>query len=170
MYGMQVARQGFLSVRAQYPFPGNPERSPIRVTQICRKNWSGRRDSNSRPQPWQGCALPLSYARILIRVFTALPPRGVIKRISPGFARRKFCETAQFPTSGTLTCEYLSAQHRTDLIGPHFPALDIHESRPDGTLRTGPGEADRRCFPLPQPGIPPLRQTYQNRPQRQADG
>ena len=27
------------------------------------KNWSGRRDSNSRPQPWQGCALPLSYAR-----------------------------------------------------------------------------------------------------------
>src|SRR6266496_594741 len=26
-------------------------------------NWSGRRDSNPRPQPWQGCALPLSYAR-----------------------------------------------------------------------------------------------------------
>ena len=23
-----------------------------------RKNWSGRRVSNSRPQPWQGCALP----------------------------------------------------------------------------------------------------------------
>ena len=28
------------------------------------RNWSGRRDSNSRPQPWQGCALPLSYARV----------------------------------------------------------------------------------------------------------
>ena len=28
-----------------------------------RENWSGRRDSNPRPQPWQGCALPLSYAR-----------------------------------------------------------------------------------------------------------
>ena len=67
------------------------------------KNWSGRRDSNSRPQPWQGCALPLSYARILIRVFTALPPRGVIKRISPGFARRKFCETAQFPNCRSET-------------------------------------------------------------------
>ena len=26
-------------------------------------NWSGRRDSNPRLQPWQGCALPLSYAR-----------------------------------------------------------------------------------------------------------
>ena len=23
-----------------------------------RSNWSGKRDSNSRPQPWQGCALP----------------------------------------------------------------------------------------------------------------
>ncbi len=27
------------------------------------EDWSGRRDSNPRPQPWQGCALPLSYAR-----------------------------------------------------------------------------------------------------------
>ena len=26
--------------------------------------WSGRRDSNSRPPPWQGDALPLSYFRI----------------------------------------------------------------------------------------------------------
>ena len=28
------------------------------------KTWSGKRDSNSRPQPWQGCALPLSYSRL----------------------------------------------------------------------------------------------------------
>ena len=27
------------------------------------KIWSGKGDSNSRPQPWQGCALPLSYSR-----------------------------------------------------------------------------------------------------------
>ena len=27
-------------------------------------DWSGRWDSNPRPQPWQGCALPLSYARL----------------------------------------------------------------------------------------------------------
>ena len=26
--------------------------------------WSGKRGSNSRPQPWQGCALPLSYSRV----------------------------------------------------------------------------------------------------------
>jgi hypothetical protein len=25
--------------------------------------WSGKRDSNPRPQPWQGCTLPLSYSR-----------------------------------------------------------------------------------------------------------
>ena len=30
------------------------------------KNWSGRRDSNSRPSPWQGDALPLSHFRIFI--------------------------------------------------------------------------------------------------------
>jgi hypothetical protein len=28
------------------------------------ENWSGRRDSNPRPRPWQGRALPLSYTRI----------------------------------------------------------------------------------------------------------
>ena len=31
---------------------------------LCRLNWSGKRDSNSRPPPWQGGALPLSYFRI----------------------------------------------------------------------------------------------------------
>ena len=33
---------------------------------IRRKNWSGRRDSNSRPSPWQGDALPLSHFRKLV--------------------------------------------------------------------------------------------------------
>src|SRR5438067_7152838 len=32
------------------------------------KHWSGRRVSNSRPQPWQGCALP-----------TELLPHGVLR-------------------------------------------------------------------------------------------
>ena len=27
------------------------------------KYWSGKRDSNPRPSPWQGDALPLSYSR-----------------------------------------------------------------------------------------------------------
>ena len=33
--------------------------------EIARETWSGRRDSNPRPRPWQGRALPLSYTRIL---------------------------------------------------------------------------------------------------------
>ena len=28
-----------------------------------RNRWSGKRDLNSRRQPWQGCTLPLSYSR-----------------------------------------------------------------------------------------------------------
>src|SRR3974390_3640440 len=32
--------------------------------QLNAKYWSGRRDSNPRPRPWQGRALPLSYTRI----------------------------------------------------------------------------------------------------------
>ena len=32
---------------------------------VLSKLWSGKRGSNSRPQPWQGCALPLSYSRVV---------------------------------------------------------------------------------------------------------
>ena len=31
---------------------------------LCKKKWSGKRDSNSRHLPWQGNALPLSHSRI----------------------------------------------------------------------------------------------------------
>ena len=43
--------------------------------EISKKFWSGRRDSNPRPQPWQGCALPLSYARVPWWPVIAIPPR-----------------------------------------------------------------------------------------------
>ena len=33
------------------------------TTWLCRLFWSGKRDLNSRLQPWQGCTLPLSYSR-----------------------------------------------------------------------------------------------------------
>src|SRR5690348_12876179 len=51
----------------------------MRGTAEIPENWSGRRDSNPRPQPWQGCALPLSYAR-------APAVGGRIIRIEPRFA------------------------------------------------------------------------------------
>ena len=41
--------------------------------------WSGRWDSNPRPQPWQGCALPLSYTRIRKRVRRPRPQPSYAK-------------------------------------------------------------------------------------------
>ena len=38
------------------------------VTDIKLRRWSGKRDSNSRPPPWQGGALPLSYFRIEYKI------------------------------------------------------------------------------------------------------
>lgn len=37
-------------------------------------NWSGRRDLNPRHQPWQGCALPLSYTR------TPYQQKGILQK------------------------------------------------------------------------------------------
>ena len=39
--------------------------------------WSGKRDSNSRPQPWQGCALPLSYSRAVESAYSRRKRSGV---------------------------------------------------------------------------------------------
>jgi hypothetical protein len=39
------------------------------------ENWSGKRDSNSRPQPWQGCALPTELFPLRgLRYFSATGP------------------------------------------------------------------------------------------------
>ncbi len=46
------------------------------ASDLSQKIWSGRRDSNPRPQPWQGCALPLSYARIRSRARGSRRLRG----------------------------------------------------------------------------------------------
>jgi hypothetical protein len=56
---------------------GNPN---LRISD----HWSGRRDSNPRPQPWQGCALPLSYTRVRI-------PAATYERAGPSstYAKRK---------------------------------------------------------------------------------
>jgi hypothetical protein len=66
-----VGKSGFLGPAAMIraacgnlfltPFAEN--RHKVRITAMA--IWSGRRDSNPRPRPWQGRALPLSYTRIL---------------------------------------------------------------------------------------------------------
>ncbi len=39
----------------------NSPEGPFEVINFLKKNWSGRRDSNPRPQPWQGCAPPRGH-------------------------------------------------------------------------------------------------------------
>src|ERR1043166_6644586 len=55
--------------------------------------WSGRWDSNPRPQPWQGCALPLSYTRIregkrplAAALLCQMAPALATERPAPGLA------------------------------------------------------------------------------------
>ena len=40
------------------------EHVKISRNQFEKRRWSGKRDSNPRPLPWQGNALPLSYSRL----------------------------------------------------------------------------------------------------------
>ena len=44
--------------RARHRRPPGPEKQKPRRGRGFHLIWSGKRDSNSRPQPWQGCALP----------------------------------------------------------------------------------------------------------------
>ena len=56
-----------------------------------RKRWSGRRDSNSRPSPWQGDALPLSHFRIMVEGDGFEPSKVVLTDL----------QSAPFGRSGT---------------------------------------------------------------------
>ncbi len=49
-----------------------------------RKIWSGRRVSNSRPQPWQGCALPTELLPHVSCICSALPTNTLPEKIWSG--------------------------------------------------------------------------------------
>jgi hypothetical protein len=49
-------------------------------------DWSGRRDSNPRPRPWQGRALPLSYARSCASGCWPIKPAAVVRGALSGTA------------------------------------------------------------------------------------
>ena len=58
--------------------------------------WSGRRGSNSRPQPWQGCALP---TELLPRVFPEWDCKGTHFFITSKFFCKNFskkCKISSF--------------------------------------------------------------------------
>ena len=58
---------------------------------VIEKSKSGKRDSNSRPQPWQGCALPtelfpqlkVKRRRLELPRLAALPPQSSASTIPP---------------------------------------------------------------------------------------
>ena len=58
-------REGVLILERHHPpaLAQNFHREAVSQSQRCVTNWSGKRDLNSRPSPWQGDALPLSYSR-----------------------------------------------------------------------------------------------------------
>ena len=58
--------------------------------------WSGRRGSNSRPQPWQGCALP---TELLPRVFPLTDCKGTHFFFTSKLFRKNFqkkCKNLHF--------------------------------------------------------------------------
>jgi hypothetical protein len=68
-----------------------------------KKIWSGRRDSNPRPRPWQGRALPLSYTRIREIGGERSPTTG---RAMPNAALEcnSWCETQNRPDGSYNGC------------------------------------------------------------------
>ena len=60
------------------PATRGPPRLQMRDFSGLVRGWSGKRDSNPRLQPWQGCTLPLSYSR----------SRGELKQSPTGLSIR----------------------------------------------------------------------------------
>jgi hypothetical protein len=58
--GCPVERQWLIRVPPEFP---RTTKALHRSAFVHQNFWSGRRDSNSRPSPWQGDALPPSYFR-----------------------------------------------------------------------------------------------------------
>ena len=65
------------------------------------EGWSGRRDSNPRPLPWQGSALPLSYSRVGGKLYKPPEPCASPRPPDPK-SRPAVSETEEMlPTSPT---------------------------------------------------------------------
>src|SRR4029453_3194313 len=75
--------------------------------------WSGRRDSNPRPRPWQGRALPLSYTRVL----SPVAAMGAPDDQAPMPKGRKLCNHLAWPCHQRASCPLVAT----------MPA--VHEAR-----------------------------------------
>src|SRR5204863_5157313 len=87
--------------------------------------WSGRRDSNPRPRPWQGRALPLSYTRI--RRIHIMAGEGVCKHLPSPPCRRKVPAMASPPLAPHelfARLHSLGIAHKTYTHPPVFTVAD----------------------------------------------
>src|SRR5580692_5918556 len=99
--------------------------------------WSGRRDSNPRPQPWQGCALPLSYARIRRRNIAERYCRGAMHIITGGGSRKTCAASALRRIVAAMTLPLTRQQlfARLDELGiahrtyTHPPVFTVEEAK-----------------------------------------
>src|ERR1700758_5067767 len=80
---IELTRKGFADLSLSTWVPRRlAERMWCRVASITPHNssraaiWSGRRELNPRPSPWQGDALPLSYSRNYLMSISAAVPGG----------------------------------------------------------------------------------------------
>ena len=127
---------------------GSPSASPFL------EFWSGRRVSNSRPQPWQGCALPTEL----------LPHRGELGRTS----RRMFGAGDESRTRdlnlGKVALYQLSYS-RTSAFSEEcvlYASFRICQERREKFPRRplqAPGGSPSSCVWLPASGMPPAPRT-----------
>ncbi len=80
--GFQLGTNSLASRRVRTP--GRESRSS--AMRYCKYLWSGRRDSNPRPSPWQGDALPLSHFRMLSHIEPNMVARDGIEPPTRGFS------------------------------------------------------------------------------------
>jgi hypothetical protein len=87
---LERPKEGFLSIRS--PRERDLRRKPSTIRMIC---WCCKRGLNSRPLPYQGSALPLSYCSIR----SASEQRGASCHSTEGMARRAepFLRRCAFP-------------------------------------------------------------------------
>ena len=100
--------------------------------------WSGRRDSNPRPQPWQGCALPLSYARSELTPATRMHVSAEVRRAPSmllGAAARLACVSLWPPRRLSIWARTAGCEREHQKSGD--PGSQRYRTRVDRALRAG---------------------------------
>ena len=84
--GFEPGNRGFADLRLSHLATPPESISAGGPRRLKKTRWSGKRDSNPRLQPWQGCTLPLSYSRSTRRAIAicSKDPPGCQNRSASG--------------------------------------------------------------------------------------